>query len=123
MRLQRFDAIVGKNLRLRVDAQHEWDVGTVNVSVEQTDFVPQAGQNDGEIDRECGFPDSALAGTHGDDRAHTRQRLRRWRLLLLSGTRGKRSTHVEIIRGTKPSAFSIQLSAFSHSWVIPSCSK
>ena len=39
------------------------------------------------------FPDTAFAGTDGDDGSHTGQRLRGWRLLLLSGTRGKCRTH------------------------------
>src|SRR4029077_3269535 len=93
MGFERLDAIVGQNFGLRADAKHQGDVGTVNVGVEEADLVSQLGQNDREIDRERRLPHSALARTDGNDSAHTRQRLRRWRLLCLSGTRGKRSTH------------------------------
>ena len=39
---ERLNAVVGKNLGLRVDAQHQRDVGAVDVGIEQSDLVSQA---------------------------------------------------------------------------------
>ena len=107
--LERLNPIVAENLGLRVEAQHQRNIGAVNVGIEQADFVSQLGQNNGEIDRERGLSHTAFARTNGDDSAHTRQGLRRWRLL--SGTRGKRRTHASIIREARATALSCQLSA------------
>jgi len=93
MRFERLNAVVAKNFGLRVQAQHERDVGPVNVGVEQSHFVSQLGQDDGEIDCESGLPYTAFAGTYGDDCAYTGQGLRGWWLLWLSGAWGKRSAH------------------------------
>ena len=90
---ERLNAVVAEHLGLRADAQHQRHVGTVNVGVEQTDFVSQLGQHDGKIDGERGLSHAAFARTDGNDSAHTGQGLRGWRLLLLSGTRGKWRTH------------------------------
>ena len=43
VRFQRLDAVVAENFRLRVEAQHERNVGTVDVGVEQADLVSQLG--------------------------------------------------------------------------------
>ena len=90
---ERLDPVVAENFWLRADAEHQRHVGTIHVGIEQTDFVSQLGQHDGKIDGERGLSHTAFARTDGNDSAHTGQRLRRWRLLLLSGTRGKRRTH------------------------------
>src|SRR5512140_1720284 len=81
---QRLNAVVAENLRLRIQAQHQRDVGAVDVGIEQADLVSQLRQDNGEIDRERGFPDAAFAGSYGDDRAYTGQGLRGWGLLWVS---------------------------------------
>ena len=98
---ERLNAVVAEHLGLRVDAQHQGNVGAVNVGVEQADFVSQLGQNDREIDGERGLAHAAFAGTDGDDGAHTGQRLRGWRLLLLSGAWGRWRTHAQDYTGTR----------------------
>jgi len=49
MRVDRFDAIVAENFGLRVDAEHEWHVGTVDVSIEQADLVAEFRQRERQI--------------------------------------------------------------------------
>ena len=85
MSFERLNAIVPEHLGLRVEAEHQRNVGAVNIRVEQADFVSQPGQNDCEIDGERGLSYAAFARTDRDDSAHTGQGLRRWRLLLLAG--------------------------------------
>ncbi len=41
--LERLNPVVAENFGLRVDAEHQRNVGTVNVGIEQTDFVSQLG--------------------------------------------------------------------------------
>ena len=98
MGFERLNPVVAEHFRLRTDAQHQRHVGAIHVGIEQADLVSQLGQHDGEINGERGLSYAAFAGTDGNDSAHTGQRLRGWRLLLLSGTRGKRRTHGSIIR-------------------------
>jgi hypothetical protein len=58
-------------------------------------FVAHLAESDGQIDRERGLADSALAGTDGDDGVDAGQRL--WSGLLLAWRMGM-SAHLEIIR-------------------------
>ena len=74
--LDRFNAVLANHARLVAHAQHQRDIGAVDVGVEQPDFVPHLDQRDGEVDRERGLADTALARTDGDDGVHARQRLR-----------------------------------------------
>src|ERR1700722_1269720 len=84
MRIDGFDAIVAENFWLRSDAEHERDVGTVDVSIQQTNLVAEFGQRERQIHRECGLSYSAFAGPHRDNRIHAGKRLR---ALRLTGTR------------------------------------
>ena len=49
MNFQRRDAIVAANLRLPADAEHERNVGAVNVSIQQADFVAEFCQHNRQI--------------------------------------------------------------------------
>ena len=62
-------------------AQHQRNVGAVDVGVEQADFVAHARQRDGQIYRERGFADAAFTGANGDDAVDAGKRLRRCRRL------------------------------------------
>ena len=61
------DAVVGSQLGLAACAQHQRNVGAVDVGVEQSDLEAEARQSQREIDGESGFADSALAGADGND--------------------------------------------------------
>ena len=67
MRVDGSNLIFAKNLGLFVGAKHERDVRTVNVAVEQSNFIAHFAERDRQIDRQRGLADSALAGTNGDD--------------------------------------------------------
>src|SRR5580704_10136012 len=88
MGLDRFDAIVSEYLGLLVDPEHERNVGTINVGVEQTDLVSELSHGKRQIHRERSLSDSALTGTDCDNRFHAGKRLRALRRL--SGTRRHR---------------------------------
>ena len=64
------------HFRLAVHAQHQRNVGAIDVGIEQADFVTHLGQGDGQIHRERGLTDASLAGTYGDDGIDTGKRLR-----------------------------------------------
>src|SRR5581483_12405779 len=89
--LQRFDAIFANHPRRGVRSQHERNVGTVNVSVEQADLVPKSGQRYRQVHRQRGFAYASLAGPDGNDGIHSGDRLRPGSLL--SGTRRHMGTH------------------------------
>ena len=66
----------GRQLRFAACAQHQRNVGTIDVGVKQSDLEAEARQGQRKIDGERGFADSALAGTDCDDGADTGNRLR-----------------------------------------------
>ena len=68
---ERLNAVVAKNFGLRVDAEHQRDVGPVDVGIEQADLVSELRQDNREIDGERGLSHTAFAGTDGDDSAYT----------------------------------------------------
>ena len=57
-------------------AEHQGNVGAVDVGVEQPDFVAHARERDGEIDGQRGLADAAFAGPDGDDAVDAGQGLR-----------------------------------------------
>src|ERR1017187_8153573 len=67
MRVDGRELAFAYHLGLLVGAEHERDVGPVDVAVEQSNFVAHLTEGDCQIDRERGLADSALAGTDGDD--------------------------------------------------------
>ena len=67
MRVDGRDLVFAHHFGLLVGAQHQRDVRTVNVAVEQSHFVAHLAEGDRQIDGERGLADSALAGTDGDD--------------------------------------------------------
>ncbi len=81
-RFDRLDAVFADHARLRVHAQHQRDVGAVDIGVEQADFVSHLGEGNGQIHRQRGLADASLARTDGDDGVDPGQRLR----ALLRGT-------------------------------------
>jgi hypothetical protein len=87
--LDRFNAIVSEHLGLHTRAEHKRDVGAINVSIEQTNFVPQFGQGERQIHGQGSLSHSSLAGTYSDNRFDARKRLRP--LGRLTGTRRHRS--------------------------------
>ena len=56
MCLQRLNPVVSENFRLCADAQHQRDIQTIHIGVEQTNLVPHFGQGDCEVDRQGGLP-------------------------------------------------------------------
>ena len=75
-RLDRLNAVLPNHARLVADPQHERDVGTVHVRIEQADFVSHLDQSDGQVHRQRGLADAALSRPDGDNGVHARQRLR-----------------------------------------------
>ncbi len=55
------DLIVGEHARLARGAQHERDVGAVDVGVDEAGAMAELRERDGEIDGERGFADAALS--------------------------------------------------------------
>ena len=69
------------HLGLLVGAEHERNVGTVNIGVEQADAETHFAEGESEIDGQRGFTDSTFAGADGDDGFDAGQGLRgRWLL-------------------------------------------
>src|SRR3954471_1110797 len=60
---------------LRGDAQHHRHVRTIDVAVDHRHARAGLAERDREIHRDRGLADAALARTHGDDVAHTGDRL------------------------------------------------
>ena len=94
-------------LRLRIRPQHQRDVGAIYVGIEQANPIPQLDQRNSQVNRERGFAHSALARADGDNRIHSRQRLRPLRRLsgmrVCVGTQRNHlsdgySEHCELIR-------------------------
>jgi hypothetical protein len=73
--LQRFDAILTNHPWLSAHAEHEWNVGTVDIGVEQADFVAHFCERDRQVHRQSGLADAALARPNSDDGVDTRKRL------------------------------------------------
>ena len=61
------DLAVGGRRGTPVDAEHERDIGTGDVGVEEADRRPGPGERDGKVDRDRALADAALARRHGDD--------------------------------------------------------
>ena len=95
MRIDGCNLIFAHHLRLLVRSQHERDVGTVDIGIEQSDSMTHLAERDGEIHGKRRFADPALARPDGDNGVDARKRLRS--RLLLTRMMGV-SAHVEIIR-------------------------
>jgi hypothetical protein len=79
------DAIVAQNFGLATEAKHQWDVGSVDVRVEQANSVAELRKCKRQIYGECGLAYASFTGADRDDAAYARQGLRRgW--LLTRGT-------------------------------------
>jgi hypothetical protein len=75
--LNRLYAVSFQRLRLRVErAEHERNVRTVDVSIQQADFVAELGKSDCEIHRDGGLSYSTLSRADSDDVLDAGQRLR-----------------------------------------------
>ena len=75
------DAIVPQDFRLLAQSQHQRNVRSVDVGIEETDFVAHPGEDDRQVNGQSSLADSPLAGADGDDGIDTGQRLRTGRLL------------------------------------------
>src|SRR6266850_3583571 len=75
------DAIVPQYFRLLAQSQHQRNVRSVDVGIEETDFVPHPREDDRQINSQSGLADSPLAGADGDDGVNAREWLRTGRLL------------------------------------------
>ena len=54
--LQGFEAVLTHNLRLGAYAQHQGNVGAVNITIKQPDFESHPAQSNSKIDRDRGLP-------------------------------------------------------------------
>jgi len=61
------DLIVGQDGGLAGGAEHEGDIGSVDVGVNEAGAMAEFGEGDGEVDGEGGFADAAFAGSDGND--------------------------------------------------------
>ena len=61
------DALIGGGLRLLESAEHDGDVGAVDVGVHEADFVAQLDEGESEVDGDGGFADAAFAAGDGDE--------------------------------------------------------
>src|SRR5262249_32643900 len=78
---KRFDAILSNHLRRRIRPQHQRNIRTINVTIEEADLVSWSGKGDGKAHSYRGLPYSALARTNDNTRIYTGQRLRNGHLL------------------------------------------
>ena len=81
MHSEGLDAIVPQDFRLLAQSQHQRNVRSVDVSIEETDFVAHPREDDRQVNGQSGLADSPLAGANGDDGVDARERLRTGRLL------------------------------------------
>ncbi len=94
VRVDRRNMVLTHHLWLLVGAEHERNVRSVNVSIEQSDFMTHLRECERQVDCERSLADAAFAGTDGDDGVDARQRLGSWWLLSGMGM----SAHGSIIR-------------------------
>src|SRR5712692_3375450 len=92
MRLERLD-LAAAHLRFLICPHHPRDVGPVDVGIHEPYAVTPAGQRDGEVRGDRGFPDAALARRDREDLAEMRQ---------LDGRRGWRDSAGRGAWGTLP---------------------
>ena len=81
LRLHGNDVLVGCRGRFLLRAEHDGDVGPVDVSIEQTNFVAEFREREREIHGDGRFSDTAFAAGHGDKIFHAGNRMALWHLL------------------------------------------
>src|SRR5690606_35315568 len=59
-------AALARDARLALLAERDGDVLAVDVRVQEADALTGRGEGGGQVRRDCGLPDAALAGAHGD---------------------------------------------------------
>src|SRR4029077_2948517 len=69
------DALVHGGKRLLRGAEHDGDIGAVDVGVEETDLMAEFYEREGEVDRDGGFADAAFAAGDGDQIFYARDGL------------------------------------------------
>jgi hypothetical protein len=89
MNSQRLDAIVPQDFRLFARSKHQRDVWTVDIGVEEADSMSHFGEDERQVDGQCGLADSALTGTNGNDGVDAGERLRSGLLLAGMGMCGQ----------------------------------
>ena len=83
--LKRLDAVArGAGLSLR--AHHQWNVGAIDVGVEQPHFAPEIGERNRQVHGDSGLADPAFAGADGHQIADAGYRELRCFLVRLLGT-------------------------------------
>src|SRR6267142_840852 len=75
------DAIVPQYFRLLAQSQHQRNVRSVDISIEETDSVPHPREDDRQVNGQSGLADASLPRNNGDDGVYGRKRLRTGRLL------------------------------------------
>src|ERR1035438_4524206 len=91
MRVDGRNVIFAHHLGLLVGAEHQRNIGTVDVSIEQADPVTHLAERERQVNGKRGLANSTFAGTNGDDGIDAGQGLRAG--LLLAGIMGM-SAHV-----------------------------
>ena len=76
VRFQRLDLILTYHPWLHIDAHHKRHIRTIDIRIEQSDFVSQLRQRDCQIHRDGGLSHSTLARSHCNDVLDSGQRHR-----------------------------------------------
>ena len=72
--LLRGNNLLSVRAELRVDAEHDRDVGAVDVAVDHRHAAPHLAQRDRQVHRHRGLANASLTGADGDDVLHARNR-------------------------------------------------
>jgi len=73
--------LVHGDQRFGAGAEHDGNVGAVDVSIKQADLVAEFGERQREIYGDGGFANAAFAAGYGQKILHARDRRRDWLLL------------------------------------------
>ena len=75
--MDRFDGMGEHSRSLIFNTQHLWNVGAMEVQIEQADLLTMVGKGERQVYRDGGFSHSAFSAQHEDDVFHIN--LRFWR--------------------------------------------
>ena len=67
VRVVGLDLVISANTGRLRRAHHQWDIGSVDIGVDEADAVAELGKRDGEVDSDGGFADAAFAGSDGNN--------------------------------------------------------
>jgi hypothetical protein len=80
---ERLDAVITEDFGLGIHAQHEWDIGAVDIGIEESYAMAELRQRYRQVYRERGLADASLAGADGYDGAYAWKGRGSWLLLTL----------------------------------------